>query len=501
MNARVRIAPSPTGNPHVGTAYIALFNMIFAKKNKGTFVLRIEDTDQTRSKAEYEQNIYDALNWCGITWDEGPDVGGEYGPYKQSERLGIYKKYVDQLIKNDKAYKCFTTAEELATMKEIQIKTKQKLGYDRRHRNLSPDEIKEMESKNMPYVVRLKVPLNGTISFKDAIRGHIEVPCEDIDDQVILKSDGFPTYHLANIVDDHLMKITHVIRGDEWISSTPKHILLYNAFNWDIPEFIHMPLLLGVDGKKLSKRKHPTSIFYYKKAGYLPETMINFLTLMGYSMPGEEEIYPLEELINSFDQKHIGTSGAVFDIKKLQWMNQQYIINKTTPQTLWNQITHWAFPEDTVQQLMNLCHTRMKTFADFVPLSDFLFKDRIEHTPELFEKIKLPIKSQAILLRIFLWEMEKIGLWSKDSIELVIKTLSEKLKLNLKKVVIPLFYASIMGKKNGLPMFASIELLQQERARIRIQDSIDNLSPLSKKQQKQLQKQIDKELTPDVFDI
>ena len=222
---------------------------------------------------------------------------------------------------------------------------------------------------------------------------------------------------------------------------------------------------------------------------------------MGYSMPGEEEIYPLDELVDSFDQKRIGTSGAVFDIKKLQWMNQQYIINKTTPENLWNQITTWAFSENTVQPLMNLCHTRMKTFADFIPLSDFLFKDRIEHKPELFENIKLPIKSQAILLQIFLWEMEKTGLWNKDSIETVIKTLSEKLKLNLKKVVIPLFYASIMGKKNGLPMFASIELLQQERARIRIQDSIDNLSPLSKKQQKQLQKQINIELTPDVFEI
>ena len=284
MTVRVRIAPSPTGDPHVGTAYIALFNLIFAKSFGGKFILRIEDTDRTRSKPEYEQNIFKALQWAGITWDEGPDIGGPFGPYRQSERTEIYQKLCYELVASKKAYKCFATAEELAQMREIASRLGNKQGYDRRYRNLSEEEISKREAAGEPYVIRLKVPLSGECVFEDAIKGTIRFPWADIDDQVLLKSDGFPTYHLANVVDDRLMGITHVIRGDEWISSTPKHILLYEAFEWKPPVFMHMPLLLGKDGKKLSKRRNPTSIFYYRDSGYLPEAFVNFLTLMGYSM-------------------------------------------------------------------------------------------------------------------------------------------------------------------------------------------------------------------------
>ena len=286
------------------------------------------------------------------------------------------------------------------------------------------------------------------------------------------------------------MKITHVIRGDEWISSTPKHILLYNAFSWEIPEFIHMPLLLGNDGKKLSKRKHPTSIFYYKKAGFLPETMINFLTLMGYSMPSDNEIYSLSELISTFDVKRIGISGAVFDSKKLQWMNQQYIIKQIKPEDLWDQIKKWAFTNDIITPLMHLCHTRMKCFSDFIPLSDFLFKDQIDFDITLYDKVKIANHSKSIILQLFLWKMEQGEIWTKELIELSIKELSQQLDLSLKKVIIPLFYATIMGKSNGLPLFHSIELLGQERARIRILSAIENLYPISNKLTKTLQKTI-----------
>ncbi|HEV7736192.1 MAG TPA: glutamate--tRNA ligase, partial [Chlamydiales bacterium] len=264
MSVRVRLAPSPTGDPHVGTAYISLFNLIFARHFKGKLVLRIEDTDQNRSRPEYEKNIIDALHWCKIQWDEGPDIGGPYGPYRQSERTEIYRQHAYDLVEKGKAYKCFATAEELAEMRELAAKQGKRIGYDRRYRNLSPEEIRERELAGQPFVIRLKVPLTGECIFEDAIKGRITAPWADIDDQVLLKSDGFPTYHLANVVDDRLMKITHVIRGDEWMTSTPKHILMYEYFGWTPPTFMHMPLLLGKDGKKLSKRKNPTSIFYYR---------------------------------------------------------------------------------------------------------------------------------------------------------------------------------------------------------------------------------------------
>ena len=234
MDVRVRIAPSPTGDPHVGTAYMALFNLIFAKRYNGTFILRIEDTDQTRSRPEYETNIYKALQWAGIKWDEGPDVGGPFGPYRQSERTAIYQKHCQDLLDAGKAYKCFATPEELAEMREMASKLGHRVGYDRRYRNLSPAEVAEREKAGQPYVIRLKVPLTGECVFEDGIKGRITYPWSDIDDQVLLKSDGFPTYHLANVVDDHLMEISHVIRGDEWISSTPKHILLYESFGWTL---------------------------------------------------------------------------------------------------------------------------------------------------------------------------------------------------------------------------------------------------------------------------
>ncbi|OJU81291.1 MAG: glutamate--tRNA ligase, partial [Chlamydia sp. 32-24] len=373
MSVRVRIAPSPTGDPHVGTAYMALFNLIFARHHKGTFVLRIEDTDRSRSRPEYEQNIYKALQWCNIQWDEGPDIGGPYGPYRQSERFEIYKEYAQILLDKGKAYKCFCTQEDLEEMRELAAKQGKRQGYDRRCRNLSADEIAEREKAGLPFVVRLKMPLSGECVYEDAIKGRITAPWADIDDQVLLKSDGFPTYHLANVVDDYTMKITHVIRGDEWMSSTPKHVYLYEAFGWTAPTFMHMPLLLGKDGKKLSKRKNPTSIFFYRDSGYLPEAFLNFLTLMGYSMTGDREIYSLEDVIREFDHKRIGVSGAVFDVQKLDWINQQYLIKNIPENDLWSRLRQWNFSDEYMSKLMPLCHSRIKTFGEFMELCDFFF--------------------------------------------------------------------------------------------------------------------------------
>jgi len=480
-NVRVRIAPSPTGDPHVGTAYMALFNLIFARRFGGKFILRIEDTDRTRSRPEYETNIFEALKWCDISWDEGPDVGGPYGPYRQSERSALYKQYADKLIDEGKAYKCFATPEELAEMRELGSKLGGRGGYDRRYRNLSPEEVVQREEAGQSYVVRLKVPLTGECVLEDAIKGRITFPWADIDDQILLKSDGFPTYHLANVVDDHLMEISHVIRGDEWISSTPKHILLYEVFGWEPPQFIHMPLLLGTDGKKLSKRRNPTSIFYYRDAGYLKEAFINFLTLMGYSMPGDQEIYSLDEVIKQFDPKRIGLSGAVFDTNKLDWINQQYLINHIPQEKLWERLKEWSFSDAYMQRLMPLCHTRIKTFGEFMELFSFLFVNHLEYTQELLTPKNITPEQGACILQALIWSLEEHDDWGSAAFEQNSHTIAKVFGINHKKVLIALLYAALMGKKQGPPLFASIELLGKDRTRVRLLNAIHFLGGLSNK--------------------
>ncbi|MBT3394710.1 MAG: glutamate--tRNA ligase [Waddliaceae bacterium] len=492
MTVRVRIAPSPTGDPHVGTAYMALFNLIFARHNKGDFILRIEDTDQSRSRAEYEENIYKALEWCGIEWDEGPDKGGDYGPYRQSERLDIYQKHCQKLIDDGKAYKCFCTAQDLAEMREVARGRGGRQGYDRRCRNLSAEEIADKEASGTPYVVRLKVPLTGECVYEDAIKGRSTCPWADVDDQVLLKSDGFPTYHLANIVDDHLMKITHVIRGDEWMSSTPKHVLLYEVFGWEPPVFMHMPLLLGTDGKKLSKRKNPTSIFYYRDTGYLPEAFMNFLTLMGYSMPDDKEIYSLEDIFKAFDTKRVGVSGAVFDVKKLDWLNQQYIINDIPEGSLWDRIKGWGFSDEAMAKLMPLCHTRMKTFSEFIELCGFFFTTHIPYSEELLCPKSLSPEQSCSMMYEMIWHMEKNEDWGSSGIEAASKAAAEHFEVNHKKVIMPILFAAIMGKKQGLPMFGSVEVLGKDRARARLLLAIEFLGGLSKKKIDKLKKSWDR---------
>jgi glutamyl-tRNA synthetase len=492
MTVRVRIAPSPTGDPHVGTAYIALFNLIFARHFNGTFILRIEDTDQTRSRPEYEKSIFDALHWCGIEWNEGPDVGGPYGPYRQSERTEIYREHAYELVKKNKAYKCFATAEELSEMKELAAAQGLRVGYDRRYRTLSPEEVRKREEAKQPYVIRLKMPLTGECVFEDAIKGRISCPWADIDDQVLLKSDGFPTYHLANVVDDRLMKITHVIRGDEWMSSTPKHIYLYEAFGWQPPTFMHMPLLLGKDGKKLSKRKNPTSIFYFRDSGFLPEALINFLTLMGYSMPNNQEKYTLDEIIRAFDPKRIGSSGAYFDSQKLEWLNQKYIIESIPPDELWNRLEQWHFDSEFMRKLMPLIHTRLKTFGDFIKLCDFFFINDLGLTPQLLlPKQTLPETASA-LLQCLIWGLDESEDWSGASLERISHQAAEAFDVHHKKIVIPLLFTSIMGKNQGPPLYDSVTLLGKDRTRVRLMQAIEALGGISGKKQDKLKKSWEK---------
>ncbi|NME36046.1 glutamate--tRNA ligase [Fusobacterium sp. FSA-380-WT-3A] len=322
---RTRVAPSPTGDPHVGTAYIAMFNIAFAYKHGGDFILRIEDTDQNRYTPGSEEMIYESLRWLGLDWKEGPDVGGPYGPYRQSERFGIYADYAKQLVEKGEAYYCFCTPERLDNLRERQKAMKKAPGYDGHCRSLSKEEVEARIAAGEPYVIRLKMPYEGETVIHDRLRGDIVFENSKIDDQVLLKADGYPTYHLANVVDDHLMGVTTVIRAEEWISSTPKHIQLYKAFGWEQPEFIHMPLLRNNDRTKISKRKNPVSLNWYRDNGYLKEGLLNFLGLMAYSFGDGKEIFTLQEFKENFNIDNVSLGGPVFDLVKLGWINNQHM--------------------------------------------------------------------------------------------------------------------------------------------------------------------------------
>jgi glutamyl-tRNA synthetase len=329
QEVRVRFAPSPTGFVHIGSLRTALFNYLFARHHGGKNILRIEDTDQTRKVEGAVENLISSLGRLGITFDEGPESGGDFGPYYQSDRLNIYKKYCEQLLANGHAYYAFETQEELDEMRRLQQLEGKQTMYDRRGRDLSDDEVRVKLASDAPRVIRLKVPLGEEVRFNDLVKGNIKIDTDIVDDQILLKSDGFPTYHLANVVDDHLMNITHIIRGEEWITSVPKHILIYRALGWDVPQMAHVPLILNPDKSKLSKRQGDVAVEDYLQKGYLKEALVNFIALLGWN-PGEgeeKEFFSMDELTKAFTLDKVQTSGAVFNIDKLNWMNNSYIKN------------------------------------------------------------------------------------------------------------------------------------------------------------------------------
>lgn len=324
MTVCTRVAPSPTGEPHVGTAYVSLFNWAWARRNGGRFILRIEDTDQGRSLREHELAIIEALEWLGLTADESPKVGGPVGPYRQSERQQMYGQYVDQLLDSGHAYRCFCTSERLEELRAFQKAAKRPTGYDGKCREIEVDESARRAASEQ-HVVRLKVQRGGETRFNDLLRGEIVIQNDTVDDQVLMKSDGMPTYHLANIVDDHLMGVTIVMRAEEWIPSSPKHVMLYEAFGWQAPVFAHVPLLRNADKTKISKRKNPTSLNWYRQQGYLPEALVNFLALQGWSIREQSEEFDLATFVERFDPKDISVGGPVFDMTKLDWLNGEKI--------------------------------------------------------------------------------------------------------------------------------------------------------------------------------
>lgn len=326
MEVRVRYAPSPTGMQHIGGVRTALFNYLFARSMGGKFILRLEDTDRTRYGEEFVKNLYDTMEWLGIEWDEGGSKGGPYGPYVQSERFDLYKKHALALVEKGQAYYCFCNEERLNDLRTRQAQEKGALGYDRHCRSLSGSDIEKNLHEGRPYVIRLKIPLEGVTRFSDALLGDIEWKNEDISpDPVLLKTDGFPTYHLANIIDDHYMKISHVMRAQEWIPSTPLHVILYQAFGWEPPRFCHLPMVNGKDGQKLSKRHGATSVNEFRARGYVPEALVNYVAMLGCSYEEGRDIFPIKDLEGLFKLEHLNKAGAVFDYKKLEWFNGQYI--------------------------------------------------------------------------------------------------------------------------------------------------------------------------------
>ena len=487
MSVRTRIAPSPTGDPHVGTAYVALFNMAFAHSQGGQFLLRIEDTDQARSTPESEKAILDALKWLGLEWDEGPDNGGPKGPYRQSERSDIYQKYAQELIDDGHAFRCFCSPEELDEMRASQIANKEPLGYDGRHMDLSDEDVESRIANGDPYVVRMKVPREGTCTFSDMLRGEVSIDWAQIDYQVLLKADGMPTYHLANVVDDHLMEITHVIRGEEWINSAPKHILLYQYFGWEIPALCHLPLLRNVDKSKLSKRKNPTSILYYQRMGYLPEALLNYLGRMGWSMPDEREKFNLSEMLEAFDIERVSLGGPVFDVEKLSWLNGVWIRDELTDDQLADRLHDWALNRDSLKAFLPFARQRMEILSDFAPLGSYLVSGML---PIRLEDLKSSGMDENQLLEVLqyaLWRLEAVQDWNRDNIFKALQSIADGMNIKLKPFLVPLFIA-ITGSTASISVMDSMNLLGADMSRARLRHAIELLGGVGKKKLKKMEK-------------
>lgn len=474
MTVRTRIAPSPTGAPHIGTAYIALFNYAFAKRHGGQFILRIEDTDQVRSTRASEDAILEALRWIGLPWDEGPDVGGAKGPYRQSERTAIYREQCGALVAAGKAYPCFCSTARLDKLRGAQEAAKERIGYDGHCAALPEAEVRSRIAGGEPHVIRLRTPAEGECVLQDRFRGEIHIPWETIDDQILLKADGFPTYHLANVVDDHLMEITHVIRGEEWISSTPKHILLYEAFGWTPPIFAHLPLLRNPDKSKLSKRKNPTGILFYRQAGYLPEALLNFLGLMAYSPADGNEMFDLQTMAKTFDLDRVSLGGPIFDIQKLLAFNGRYI-RELSPEALLERLKVWMLNDKTFSSLVSLAQPRLNQLTDFVPMTAFVFADRLPLDPAALTKgMDDPVRT-AELLQIAQWEIERASGWGADDIKALFLNMSEKEDLKFKSLL-GIFFTALTGSAVSLPLFDAMALMGRDLCLRRVQYAQETLS-------------------------
>lgn len=476
---RVRFAPSPTGFVHVGSLRTALYNYLFARHHNGVNILRIEDTDRTRYVEGAVENLLRTMEWAGIDFDEGPTQGGDRGPYVQSERTELYKTHADELVEKGKAYYCFCSSERLDQVRKEMQAAGQPPMYDRHCRNLTSDEVKAKIDAGENHVVRLRVPLGETITFNDLVRGDVSFDTKTIDDQVLLKSDGFPTYHLANVVDDYYMKITHVIRGEEWLSSTPKHVLLYRAFGWEsaMPAFAHLPLLLNPDRSKLSKRQGDVAVEDFKTAGYLPDALINFVALLGWNPSDTQEIYSMQDLIASFDIAKVNKGGAVFGREKLEWMNAEYIRAKS-PDDLLKIVKPLAIDrgyhvsDEYLAKVIALMLERVRTTGDFVDYASYFFV-----APTVFDE-KARAKNWNADAKQRLTELlpmlKELSEWTHSSIEHIVRTYAESKGISAGKLIHPLRLAT-SGIGMGPSLFEMLETLGQSEVIARLEYALANV--------------------------
>lgn len=479
MTVRVRFAPSPTGHLHIGGARTALFNYLFAKKHKGTYILRIEDTDRSRNKENAEAGFIEGFKWLGLSWDEGPDVGGAYGPYRSMERLDIYREYIEQLLAEGKAYRCYCTKEELEAEKEEMVKEGKIPRYSGKCRHLCEDDRQKYEAENRSFTIRFRVPdEEETLSFHDLIRGDVSFSSQEMDDFVIVKSDGIPTFHFAVTVDDGLMKITHVIRGEEHLSNTPKHILLFKAFNFPVPQFAHIPLILNEDGKKLSKRDESILQFIeqYRDLGYLPEAVNNYLALLGWSPAGEyaeQEIFSMGQLIEQFSLERISKAGAIFDPEKLAWMNGQYIkaadVDRLT-NLAQHYLAHLQLPEERIRELVLLFQTGMNAVSEIVDLSNIFFQDDVTYDEEAKEI--LTGESVSTVLPAFKEKLLVLEDYNADVIKQTLKAVQKETGYKGKQLFMPIRVAAT-GQTHGPDLNQTLYLLGKEKVIRRLEQVIN----------------------------
>lgn len=487
---RVRFAPSPTGRLHIGGLRTALYNYLFARKHDGDFILRIEDTDQSRYVEEAEQDLMRALAWSGLKYDEGPGTGGPHQPYYQSQRSGLYQRFAQKLIDSGDAYYAFDTEEEIEAMRErhasdenpspaYNASTRMEM---RNSLSLSEDEVQQLLDEGAPHVVRLKIPGNETVRFEDEVRGTVTFETGGLDDQVLLKSDGLPTYHLANVVDDHHMRISHVIRGEEWLPSTPKHVLLYNAFGWTPPTFAHLPLIMSPEGGKLSKRASnelgiPVFVTDYREVGYEPEALLNFLALLGWNPGTEQEIFPMEELIEAFSLDRVGVSGVQFDLDKLNWYNEQYLRDmdiEVFADRLREHIAEERLPitRERIVAIAELVQDRVSKIGEVMTEHRYFFEDPGSYNEACVEKRWS--ENSATLLRDLAEAYEQAPAFDRDAVEQGMRTVADAHDVGLGKVIHPVRLA-ITGRTYGPGIFDLVALMGRETALRRIDAVIDEL--------------------------
>ncbi len=484
---RVRYAPSPTGFPHVGNIRTALFNWLFARHNGGSFIVRIEDTDVTRRVEGAVEAILGALRWLGMDWDEGPEVGGEYGPYFQSERLKLYQSAAKRLVEQGDAYYCYCTPERLEEMRAEQTRLKQPPGYDRRCRELSATGgvLKWMSGSKR--VIRFRTPLEKQTIFTDLIRGEITFENANIDDFILLKSDGYPTYHLASVVDDHLMEISHVLRAEEWLSSTPRHLMLYHALGFEPPQFVHLPMLLGTDRSKLSKRHGAVSITEYQVQGYLPEAMVNFLALLGWSLDDKTEIMSRKELMDNFSLERVSQTAAIFNREKLDWMNGVYIrslsledfTQRATPfldRGLPAEVKR-PIPADYATKITPLIQERVKILSEVPELTEFFFVDELGYEPGLLIVKKMNQELAIKALKASVVKLKNLPAFDKESLEAVLRPLAEELELKTGQLFGTLRVA-VTGRMVAPPLFQTMAVLGKERCTQRIKEALKKLQKM-----------------------